>query len=131
MLEVHIGNQKLLFFVIKVCNNQMFYRNFVDASQGTAQYTIHLMDCFSAIQKASLLNFFNFLDFNFEEYDKNDRLENGDMNWLVPRKFLAFIGPTELEANYCHKPEFYVNYFLQNDIRTVVRLNNKVYDESM
>lgn len=119
----------------KLCSgykvNSEFYRNFVDASQGPAQYTIHLMDCFNAIHKAAVLNFFSFADFNSEEYDKNDRLEHGDMNWLVPRKFLAFIGPTEMEANCSHKPEFYVNYFLQNDIKTVVRLNNKVYDESM
>lgn len=108
-----------------------FDRNFVDASQGAVQYTIHLMDCFTSIKKAAILNFFNFGDFNSEEYDKNDRLENGDMNWLVPRKFLAFIGPTETEANCGHKPEFYLNYFLQNDVRTVIRLNNKVYDESM
>lgn len=89
------------------------------------------MDCFNAIQKAAVLNFFNFNDFDSEEYDKSDRLENGDMNWLVPRKFLAFIGPTEMENNCGHRPEFYVNYFLQNDVKTVVRLNNRVYDESM
>lgn len=106
------------------------YRNFVDASQGVAQYTIHLLDCFCAIHKAAVLNFFNFDDFNCDEYDKNDKLENGDMNWLVPRKFLAFIGPSQLDFNCSHKPEFYLNYFLRNDIRTVIRLNNKLYDES-
>lgn len=89
------------------------------------------MDCFNAIQKASILNFFNFSDFNYEEYDRHDRLEHGDMNWLVPRKFLAFIGPTESEVNCGHKPSFYVEYFLENDIKTVIRLNNKVYDPAV
>lgn len=28
-----------------------------------------------------------------EEYEHVDKIENGDMNWIVPHKFLAFSGP--------------------------------------
>ncbi|XP_025833358.1 dual specificity protein phosphatase CDC14B-like isoform X2 [Agrilus planipennis] len=92
------------------------------------------MDCFRAIKKCSSLNFFNFDDFSVAEYDNHDKLVNGDMNWLVPLKFLAFIGPTEIESTAdCfngHNPSFYINYFITNDVRTVIRLNNRVYNES-
>lgn len=103
----------------------------MDASQGCSSWTINLLDCFNAVLKASTLGFFNFKDFNPNEYDKYDRLENGDLNWLLPRKFLAFIGPTDQDiANY-HAPEFYIQYFVQNDVRTVIRLNCVTYDAAV
>lgn len=107
------------------------FREFVDASQGIPQYTIRLIDCYHAIAKALLFNFFDFSDFNVLEYDTHDRLQNGDMNWLLPRKFLAFIGPTESELVNGHPPDFYIQYFQKNDIKTVIRLNNIVYDSSV
>ncbi|KAI4468128.1 tyrosine specific protein phosphatase and dual specificity protein phosphatase [Holotrichia oblita] len=109
----------------------IYFRNFVDASQGISNYTIRLIDCLQAIEKAKTFNFFNFNDFNVLEYDTYDKIQNGDMNWLVPRKFLAFIGPTECEFMNGHPPEFYVKYFLRNDVKTVIRLNNKMYDAAI
>lgn len=128
MLEDHSGRIPPVSNMLTVYT---FLRNFVDASQGACKFTIHLIDCLGAIYKASLLNFFDFSDFNCEEYDKNDKLEHGDMNWLVPRKFLAFIGPTDCEIITGHKPAFYVDYFLKNDVKAVIRLNNKVYDAAV
>lgn len=82
--------------------------------------------------KAQILGFFDFRDFNPNEYDRYDRLQNGDMNWLLPRKFLAFIGPVdELVANSTgyHPPTFYIPYFLRSGIRTIIRLNGvQTYD---
>ncbi|XP_022902571.1 dual specificity protein phosphatase CDC14C-like [Onthophagus taurus] len=104
------------------------YKNFVDASQGVSSYTLRLLDCFQAIEKARAFNFFNFKDFNCLEYDTYDKIQNGDLNWLLPRKFIAFIGPTDCEFMNGHAPEFYLKYFLRNDVKSVIRLNNKVYD---
>lgn len=78
-----------------------------------------------------LFNFFDFNDFNTLEYDTHSKLQYGDMNWLVPRKFIAFIGPTDFEVNHTRPPEHYIKYFLKNDIRTVIRLNNKTYNSFM
>lgn len=117
---------KTLFFNCCTFN----FRAFVDASQGYSQYTLHILDCFNAVQKALSFNFFNFSDFNVVEYDVYDKLQNGDMNWLLPRKFLAFIGPSDNDLLNGHPPDFYIDYFLDNDVKTVVRLNNRVYDAS-
>lgn len=79
--------------------------------------------------KAVTFKFFDFSDFNVLEYDAHDKLHNGDMNWIVPRKFVALIGPTDCnDAINAHSPTFYINYFLKNDVKTVIRLNNKLYN---
>lgn len=100
----------------------------MDASQGGgSNWTINLLDCFNAILKARILGFFDFRDFNPNEYDKYDRLQNGDINWLLPRKFLAFIGPLDERlaiASGYHSPSFYISYFLKHGVRSVIRLNS-------
>lgn len=35
----------------------------------------------------------NFSKFDVEEYEHYERAENGDFNWIIPGKFLAFSGP--------------------------------------
>lgn len=40
--------------------------------------------------QAISLNYFNFDTFDIQEYEYYEKVENGDLNWLVPGKFLAF-----------------------------------------
>lgn len=60
------------------------------------------------------------------------KVENGDLNWIVPDKMLAFSGPhhrSRLDRGYpLHSPEHYHDYFKKNHVTTVVRLNKKSYD---
>lgn len=58
-------------------------------------------------------------------------IQYGDLNWLVPKKFIAFIGPNQKEILNLHKPNFYIKYFLKNDVKTVIRLNKKSYDAAV
>ncbi|KAJ8710081.1 hypothetical protein PYW07_009447 [Mythimna separata] len=104
------------------------YRPFQDATQGESAFTISLMDCLQAIKKARELGFFNFQDFNYEEYDRLDKIQGGDLNWIVPGKFLAFIGPVDYSVSLFHPPEMYITYFLDNDVKLVIRLNKRLYD---
>lgn len=107
---------------------------FRDASSGLTVCQISLLDCLQAVFKAYHLGFFNFEDFNVEEYEHYERVENGDLNWIVPQKFLAFCGPhasTKVENGYfVHSPEFYFTYFKKNNVTTIIRLNQKMYDSS-
>lgn len=66
---------------------------FRDASIGPPCYQISLSNCLSAIYKCHQLGFFNFEDFCVKEYEHYERVENGDLNWIVPGKFIAFCGP--------------------------------------
>ncbi|XP_046144397.1 dual specificity protein phosphatase CDC14B-like isoform X2 [Osmia bicornis bicornis] len=108
---------------------------FRDASVGTPWYQISLSECLSAIYKCHRLGFFNFQDFCVKEYEYFERVENGDLNWIVPGKFIAFCGPYakfKIEDGYpLHAPESYFTYFRYNNVTTIIRLNKKIYDASI
>lgn len=108
------------------------YVLFRDASFGTPCFQISLSECLSAIDKCYHLGFFNFDDFNPKEYEHFERVQNGDLNWIVPGKFIAFCGPhakLNNENGYpLHAPESYFTYFKRNNVTTIVRLNKKIYE---
>ncbi|XP_031563401.1 dual specificity protein phosphatase CDC14A-like [Actinia tenebrosa] len=108
------------------------YLPFRDASFGTCSYNLSLMDVLSGLQKGLEHHFFDFDTFDVEEYEHYERVENGDFNWIVPDKFLAFSGPhnkSRIENGYpLHAPESYIPYFKKHNVSTVVRLNKKLYD---
>uniref|UniRef100_A0A8C3VUT9 Dual specificity protein phosphatase CDC14A n=1 Tax=Catagonus wagneri TaxID=51154 RepID=A0A8C3VUT9_9CETA len=76
--------------------------------------------------------FFDFETFDVDEYEHYERVENGDFNWIVPGKFLAFSGPhpkSKIENGYpLHAPEAYFPYFKKHNVTAVVRLNKKIYE---
>ncbi|XP_039746463.1 uncharacterized protein LOC120624153 [Pararge aegeria] len=104
------------------------YRPFQDATQGDSAYTISLLDCLQGFAKARDLRLFNFQDFNYVEYDRLDKIQGGDLNWILPGKFLAFIGPVDYCVSLYHPPEMYIDYFLDNNVKIVIRLNKNLYD---
>lgn len=87
-------------------------------------------DCLNALQKAASFGFFNFNDFDVNEYEKYEDIRNGDLSWIVPQKFLAFVGPSTEPGTPYHPPECYIDYFLKNGVIAVVRSNKKSYDAS-
>lgn len=115
-----------------ICGNIPPYARFCDASYGQSPYKISLHDCLCAVYKAHQAGFFNFDDFDADEYEYYELVEYGDLNWILPEKFLAFSGPHEkskIKNGYLyHAPETYFNYFRQNNVTTIVRLNVKMYD---
>lgn len=60
-------------------------------------------------------------------------MENGDLNWIIPGKFLAFMGPVDKvpgeQKSYGHSGASYVNIFKHLNVTKVVRLNDPKYDE--
>ncbi|XP_034386770.1 dual specificity protein phosphatase CDC14AB isoform X2 [Cyclopterus lumpus] len=108
------------------------YLPFRDASFGNCTFNLTVLDCLQGIRKALQHGFFDFEMFDVDEYEHYERVENGDLNWIVPGKFLAFSGPhpkTKIENGYpLHAPEAYFPYFRKHNVTTVVRLNKKIYD---
>ncbi|CAH1103173.1 unnamed protein product [Psylliodes chrysocephalus] len=109
------------------------YLKFRDASIGEP-YTLSLLDCLKAIKKALDCGFFNFENFDFLEYEHYEKVENGDFNWIVPNKFIAFCGPQDKSVSSLgylnHRPESYFAYFRRHKVSTIVRLNKKAYDSN-
>lgn len=113
---------------------QMFAK-FNDASAILSEYKLSLLDCFRAVEKAHNYYFFDFKDFNYLEYEHYEIVESGDLNWILPNKFIAFCGPHLLSGvdnkGYTHHaPEKYFDYFRSNNVTTIVRLNYKFYEAS-
>lgn len=52
-----------------------------------------------------------------------ERVENGDMNWIIPGKILAFAGP---RPDYFSVDKF-IDWAIQNGVRGIVRLNKGGY----
>ncbi|XP_040143262.2 dual specificity protein phosphatase CDC14B [Ictidomys tridecemlineatus] len=81
-----------------------------------------------AMQYGSL----NFNTFDLEEYEHYERAENGDLNWIIPDRFVAFCGPqarSRLESGYHqHSPETYIPYFKTHNVTTIIRLDKRMYD---
>lgn len=58
------------------------------------------------------------------------QVENGDLNWIVPGKLVAFSGPAargnEIAGYRLHTPEDYWDYWKRKGVTAVIRLNKKV-----
>ncbi|XP_053512231.1 dual specificity protein phosphatase CDC14B isoform X6 [Artibeus jamaicensis] len=108
------------------------YIPFRDAAYGSCSFFITLLDCFHAVKKAMQYGFFNFNSFNLDEYEYYEKAENGDLNWIIPGRFIAFCGPhsrTRLESGYHqHSPEAYIPYFKNHNVTTIIRLNKRMYN---
>lgn len=87
-------------------------------------------------EKAKEVGFINFQDNSFDvrEYEYYEQVEHGDLNWIVPGKFLAFSGPSNKRTEYYGYrslvPEDYIQYFKHKHVTGVVRLNKKVRSSS-
>jgi cell division cycle 14 len=77
------------------------------------------------------LNLYSITTFNLDEYEYYEKLENGDLNWLIPGRFLAFSSPIDIECDYMINTRQYVNIFKKMGIKLVIRLNQKEYDRNV
>ncbi|KAL3892906.1 MAG: hypothetical protein SGPRY_014667 [Prymnesium sp.] len=106
---------------------------FRDASLGPPLFNLTVLHCLMGLTRAVEFGWFDRDTFAPDEYEFYERVENGDFNWIVPGKFLAFSGPTQTPIAYVdgvktNTPETYFEYFKNNNVTGVVRFNNKVYD---
>ena len=124
--------------------------SFHDASQGICTYNLTVLDCLRGLHKARTMDFFDFGTFDVLEYEHFEAVENGDLNWIVypnnrsndngvieptMKPILAFAGPhyhhtVSKEGYVTLTPASYINYFRRKNVRLVVRLNQKMYDEN-
>jgi len=105
---------------------------FRDALRIPCPYQCSILDCLHGLEKGIELGWYDWARFDVESYDFFGQVDNGDMNWIVPGKFLAFAGPCpqsiDDDGYPAFTPEDYVPIFRDADIKLVVRLNNKQYD---
>ena len=95
-----------------------------DATMGTCSYRCTVQDCLRGFELGMRLNWYNYNTFDVQEYQHYEKVENGDLNWIVPGKFVAFSGPLNVTDKYgSFTPEDYVPIFKKLGVTLVVRLN--------
>ena len=104
-----------------------------DATPGACPFILTILDTLRGLHKAMECGFFDFAKFNIEEYEHYEQVENGDLNWTLQNKFIAFAGPHAARESHpggytslC--PDDYISYFKRRNVKLVVRLNKKYYD---
>jgi cell division cycle 14 len=109
--------------------------HFRDAAFTICTYNLTVLDCLRGVARAKASNFLdNFANFSIEEYQRDEKIENGDFNWIMPGKLMAFSGPLAAPREtrpgvYTLVANDYVPIFKRLNVTAVVRFNNKCYDK--
>lgn len=104
---------------------------FRDASDGASYHDCTILHCLKGLEKAVKLNWFSMSLFDLEFYEAHDKVETGDMTWIIPEKLLAFSCPSikeEINGWGNYTPEKYAQLFKQIGISAVIRLNHPTYE---
>ncbi|KAF8417836.1 protein-tyrosine phosphatase-like protein [Tirmania nivea] len=118
---------------------------FRDAGYSQADYSLTVQDIVYGIYKAKEKNILSIKEFSLEEYERYERVDMGDFNWVTPN-FLAFASPqhklppttqpqppipkTLAEVASCNISQPFKNvlhHFHTREVGLVVRLNEELY----
>lgn len=66
-----------------------------DASYGVCSYKCTLRSCLRGLETALRARLFDPLQFDLRAYEFYEKVQNGDTNWIIPNKILAFSTPNQ------------------------------------
>jgi cell division cycle 14 len=102
-----------------------------DATMGSCSYKCTNEHCLKGLELAIYHGWYNYKTFDVQEYQFYEKVENGDLNWIIPGRFMAFSGPLNVTDKYgSFTPEDYVPIFKKLGVNLVVRLNKPQYDKT-
>jgi cell division cycle 14 len=108
------------------------FADYRDAGYGGCTYKCTIHHVLKGLEFSKSLGWFNLRSFNLKEYEFYEKVENGDWNWVIPGKMLAFACPNsssvDSEGFKVWTPEDYSRLFHEIGVTAVVRLNNATYD---
>lgn len=105
-----------------------------DATNGPCTYKCSLLHCLQALEWAQKLGWYDRTKFNLAEYQEYASIENGDLNWIIPGKIMAFSTPMDAEEeakDAKFTPEFYIPRLKRLGIGAVFRVGAKEYDKEV
>lgn len=66
-----------------------------DASYGVCSYKCTLRSCLRGLETALKARLFDPPLFDLRAYEFYEKVQNGDMNWIIPNRLLAFSTPNQ------------------------------------
>lgn len=69
------------------------FNPFRDASSGACTYNLTILEVLKGLEKAMEFGWYDFKTFDVQEYEYYSKLDNGDLNWIIPGKLCALMGP--------------------------------------
>ena len=104
-----------------------------DSSSGPDSYKLSIYDILAGLERAISLKWYDFKTFDVHEYEYYEKVENGDLNWIIPDKFIALMGPSgksfDRSGNEQHTPEDYEPLFKALNVERIIRLNKPCYNK--
>lgn len=103
-----------------------------DASYGPCSYKCTLKHCFRGFEHGIRAGFINLATFDLKSYEFYEKTQNGDMNWIVPNKILAFATPYDKKVNMNSMLAVdFIPIFKKLGVTLIVRLNQANYDRTV
>jgi cell division cycle 14 len=104
--------------------------SFRDAGYSHADFEITIQDIVYGLWRARERKMIDLTDFNLEEYERYERVDQGDFN-VISKDFVAFASPQQSKSGSLNQPfKNVLEYFQKNDIQMVVRLNSHLYNKA-
>lgn len=66
-------------------------------------FEITVLDCLRGLEQALQLGWYSFKDFELQAYERGYKLSEGDMNWIIPGKIMAFSSPVSPHLGFKHE----------------------------
>jgi cell division cycle 14 len=109
---------------------------FRDAAFGACTFGLTMLDCAKALHTAVAAQHLDIHTFDVSAYEHYSKLENGDLNWIIPNKIIAFSGPVSKRRQLqdglqTMLPEEYASLFRRLGVSCIVRFNKRCYDKSV
>lgn len=108
---------------------------FRDAGYAPADFVLTIQDVVYAVWRAKEHGLLDLRSFNLEEYERYERVDQGDFNEIPPH-FIAFASPSQTPSerrngiiNY--PAQQVLDYFVSHNVQLVFRLNSPLYDKSI
>lgn len=107
---------------------------FRDASMSACLYKLTVEHCLNALDTAVQLKWFDTKTFDVDKFEYYERVENGDLNVIIPDKFVHFSGPSDTHRDAdgypALTPDDYIDVFKSLGVSDIIRLNKKCYDKT-
>ena len=129
--------------------SEIEFKPFRDAGYGRADFSLTIQDILYGLHRALEHKLLDLTTFDLESYEHYEQVQNGDWNWITPH-FLAFASPKDkayltalstagsaMAATSTRRAPLHplmrhtIDYFRDNNIGLVVRLNNPLYNRAV